>query len=89
MTLNLNTSVANYLQHFQSLIDMLVHYNMNIVEDNAFLKKAGTFLEEEDPDKSESNYIDLKTKFNLKKILASRNCSIAVSFLKRTYTCRY
>ena len=62
---------------------------MNIVEDNAFLNKAGTLLEEEDPDKSESNYIDLKTKFNLKKILVSRNCSLAVSFLKRTYTYRY
>ena len=68
---------------------MLVHCNMSIVEDNAFLNKAGTLLEEEDSDKSESNYIDLKTKFNLKKILASCKCSLAVSFLKRTYTCRY
>ena len=46
-------------------------------------------MEGEDSDKSESNYIDLKTKFNLKKILASRNCSLAVSFLKRTYTYWY
>ena len=84
MTLN-----PSYLQQFQSLIDVLAHCNMSIVEDSAFLNKAGTLLEEEDPEKSESNYIDLKTKFNLKKILASRNCSLAVSFLKRTYTCRY
>jgi len=82
-------SLANYMRHFQSLIDVLEHYNANIGEDKAFLDKAKILMEDMEPNGTETNYYDLKLKYNLKKALIARNRSITVSFLKRADKSRY
>ena len=82
-------SLADYLRHFQSLVDVLEHYNASVGEDKAFLDKAGVLIDEKEPHISESNYSTLKLEYNLKKSLAARNRSLAVSFLKRADKVRY
>ena len=77
-------SLANYLRHFRSLIEVLEHYNASIGEYKAFLDKAGILAEEQEPTGSESNFSYLMMKYNLKKALVACNRSIAVSFLKRS-----
>ena len=70
------------MMHFQSLIDVLEHYNATIGEDEDFLDKTGILMEEVESDRTEPDYYDLKSKYNLKKALIARNRSITVSFLK-------
>ena len=77
------------MRHFQSLIEVLEHYNETIREDKEFLDKAGIVMEDEDPDGTEPNFYDLKLKYNLKKSLIAHNRSIGVFFLKRADTTRY
>ena len=82
-------SLADYLRHFQSLVDVLEHYNASVGEDKAFLDKAGILMEDEEPDVKDSNYSELRLKYNLKKALTARNRSLALSFLKRADKARY
>ena len=82
-------SLADYLRHFQSLIDVLEHYNASVSEDQEFLDKVGVLIDETKPDGTEANYVDLKIRYNLKKAAATRNRSLALSFLKRADKTRY
>ena len=82
-------SLADYLRDFQSLVDVLDHYNTSVGEDKAFLDKAGVLMEEEEPHVDDSNYAELRLKYNLKKALTARNRSLALSFLKRADKVRY
>ena len=71
------------MRHFQSLIEVLEHYNATIGEDNAFLDKAGILMDNVEPRGTETDYYDLKLKYKLKKVLIARNRSIVVSFLNK------
>ena len=39
-------SLADYTRHFQSLIEVLEHYNTTIGEDKTFIGKAGILMED-------------------------------------------
>ena len=39
-------SLADYMRYFQSLIEVLDHYNATIGEDKTFLDKAGVLMYE-------------------------------------------
>ena len=82
-------SLPDYLRHFQSLVDVLEHYNASVGEDQAFLDKAGILIDESEPDGTEGNYLELKLLYNLKKAAAARNRSLALSFMKRADKTRY
>ena len=81
--------LADYLRHFQSLIDVMDHYGASIGEDRAFLDKAGILMDESPPSEGRSGYSELMLQYNVRKSLAARNRSIALSFLKRAYKPRY
>ena len=68
---------------------MLEHYNASVGEDQDFLDKAGVIMDETKPDGTEANYVDLKIRYNLKKAVATRNRSLALSFFKRADKTRY
>ena len=82
-------SLPDYLRHFQSLVDVLEHYNASVGEYQAFLDKAGVLIDESKPDGTEENYAELILNYNLKKAVAARNRSLALSFLKRADKSRY
>ena len=82
-------SLADYLRHFLSLVDVLEHYNASVGEDQDFLDKTGVLIEESEPDGTEENYVALKLLYNLKKTAAARNRSLALSFMKRADKTRY
>ena len=71
------------------MVDVLEHYNASVGEDTAFLDKAGILMEDEEPDVKDTNYSELRLKYNLKKALTARNRSLALSFLKRADKARY
>ena len=82
-------SLANYTRYFQSLIEVVEHYNATIGKDKNFLDKAEILMEDVEPNGTETDYYDLKLKYNLKNSLIERNRSITVSFLKRADMSRY
>ena len=69
-------SLTDYLRHFQSLLEVLEHYNVSIGEDNYFLDKAGVLMDDEEPDLTEPNYAEMPAKYNAKKTCVARNRSI-------------
>lgn len=81
-------SLVDYLRHFQCLNVVLEHYNASIGEGKVFLDKAGVLIDDEKQDGTEIPP-KLMLKYNLKKALAARNRSIALSFLKRIDKVRY
>ena len=82
-------SLANYMRHFQSLIEVLEHYNATIGEDKDFLEKSGVLMDQKEPDGTETDFYDLELKYELKKSQMVRNRSIVVSFLKRADKTKY
>ena len=50
------------MRHFQSLIEVLEHYNAAIGEDTYFLDKARILMEDVEPDGKETGYYNLEFK---------------------------
>ena len=79
-------TLAEYLTHFKSLVDVLDHYKASVGEDPAFLDTAGVLLEEEEPDGSDPN---LTAQWKARRVLAARYRTLAIAFLKRSYKPKY
>ena len=55
-------TLAEYLTHFKSLVDVLDHYKASVGEDPTFLDNEGVLLEGEYPRRLEVCYAELKRK---------------------------
>ena len=75
-----NINLADYIRHFQSLIEVMEHYNSSIGEVKYFLDRVGILVNDVEPDGIESIYVDPKLNYNHNKALVGRNHSIVVSW---------